>query len=147
MPFYLRGNVATIPEFLERRFNRTCRYVYAIVMLVGLVVALIGGVLFAGANALHVFFPSISVELAVLMLALAAGAYTIYGGLLSAVWADLLQYVLLMSGGIVVAVFGVHHVGGFRTLLERMPEKFVMFFPAQHEMIPWTGMVMAVFSG
>ena len=146
LPFYLRGNVATMPEFLERRFNRSCRHIYAVVMLIGMVIALIGGVLYAGASAIHVFFPEVPVKAAILILAVAAGAYCIYGGLLSAVWADLLQYILLMAGGIIVACFGLHHVGGLSVLVEGLPEKFIMFFSAQHEMIPWTGLLMGTFS-
>lgn len=34
LPFYMRGNVSTMPEFLEKRFNKTCRYAYAIVMII-----------------------------------------------------------------------------------------------------------------
>ena len=142
----MRGNVATMPEFLERRFNKACRHIYAVVMLIGMVIAMIGGVLYAGANAIHVFFPDVSVETAILILAVAAGTYTIYGGLLSAVWADFLQYILLMTGGLVVAAFGLHHVVGLGILVENLPEQFIMFFPAQHEMIPWTGLLMGTFS-
>src|SRR3989339_1084519 len=96
LPFYMRGNVATMPEFLERRFNSTCRYIYAIVMIVGLVIAMLGGVLFAGAKAVNVFFPEVPIWVGILALAAAAGIYTVYGGLLSAVWADGLQDCLLL---------------------------------------------------
>jgi len=34
LPFYMRGNVSTMPEFLEKRFNKTCRYIYATVMII-----------------------------------------------------------------------------------------------------------------
>jgi solute:Na+ symporter, SSS family len=146
LPFYMRGNVATMPEYLERRYNPACRYIYALVMIVGLVIAMLGGVLFAGAKAINVFFPMISLEAGVLLLALAAGAYTVYGGLLSAVWADVLQYCLLMIGGLVVTVFGLYHVGGFQTLLEGLPEKFIMLYPSTHEMIPWSGLLLGLLS-
>jgi solute:Na+ symporter, SSS family len=146
LPFYMRGNVATMPEFLERRFNPACRYIYAVVMIIGLVIAMLGGVLYAGAKAVNVFFPEIPLEAAVLGLALAAGAYTVYGGLLSAVWADFLQYCLLMIGGLVVTFFGLHHAGGMGNLLHDLPEKFIVFFPPTHEVMPWTGMLMGILS-
>ena len=146
LPFYLRGNVATMPEYLERRYNPACRYIYALVMIVGLVIAMLGGVLFAGAKALNVFFPMIPMEAGVLLLALAAGAYTVYGGLLAAVWADVLQYGLLMIGGLVVTAFGLYHVGGFNRLVECLPEKFIMLYPSTHEMIPWSGLVLGLLS-
>ncbi len=146
LPFYMRGNVATMPEFLERRYNRVCRYFYAAVMIVGLVVAMLGGVMYAGAKAMNVFFPSVHPALAVLILAVAAGTYTVYGGLLSAVWADVLQYCLLMVGGLVVTLFGLYHCEGLGTLAAELPERFIIFYPATHEMIPWTGLVFGVFS-
>jgi len=139
LPFYMRGNVSTMPEFLEKRYNKICRYIYAVVMIVGLVIAMLGGVLFAGAKAMNVFFPEIDIWMGILILAVAAGTYTIYGGLLSAVWADLLQFCLLMVGGIVVTIFGLYHVGGLGQLVESMPEKFIMLYSSKHEMIPWTG--------
>ncbi|MFN9026396.1 MAG: sodium:solute symporter family transporter, partial [Akkermansiaceae bacterium] len=76
LPFYMRGNVSTMPEFLARRFNSACRTIYASVMLVGLVIAMLGGVMFAGAKALNIFFPEIPMEVGILLLALTAGIYT-----------------------------------------------------------------------
>ncbi len=146
LPFYMRGNVATMPEFLERRYNKPCRYIYAVVMIIGLVIAMLGGVLFAGAKAINVFFPAIPLQVGVLLLAVTAGVYTIYGGLLSAVWADFLQYCLLMIGGLVVTIFGLYHVGGLDTLIDNLPEKFIVFYPPTHELIPWTGLLMGMFS-
>jgi len=141
LPFYMRGNVSTMPEFLEKRFNKTCRYTYAIVMIIGLVIAMLGGVLFAGAKAMNVFFPQIDIWVGILILAVAAGTYTIYGGLLAAVWADVLQFCLLMIGGIIVSVYGIHYAGGLDNLMESMPEKFIMFYSSDHETIPWTGVL------
>ncbi len=146
LPFYMRGNVSTMPEFLERRFNKTCRYIYATVMIIGLVIAMLGGVLFAGAKAINVFCPQIELWMGILILAIAAGTYTIYGGLLSAVWADLLQYILLMIGGIIVTIFGVYYAGGVTNLFTDLPEKFIVFYPSTHEMVPWTGLVSGLFT-
>ena len=146
LPFYMRGNISTMPEWLERRFNKFCRYVYAVVQIAGLVIAMLGGVMFAGAKAINVFFPKIEIWQGILILAAAAGTYTIYGGLLSAVWADLLQYCLLMIAGIVVTIFGLYHVGGLNELMTNLPEKFIVFYPKTHEMIPWTGLFFGIFS-
>jgi SSS family solute:Na+ symporter len=146
LPFYMRGNVTTMPEFLERRYNRACRYIYAIVSVIGLVIALLGGVMFAGAKAISVFFPEIPMPVAIVLLAAAAGAYTIYGGLLSAAWADFMQYCLLMLGGLTVLLFGIYHSGGLTTLVAELPEKFIMFHPPTHQDIPWTGTMAATFS-
>ena len=146
LPFYMRGNVSTMPEFLARRYNAPCRTIYAGVMLVGLVIAMLGGVMFAGAKALNVFFPQIPMEAGVIMLAVSAGIYTVYGGLLSAVWADFLQYCLLMIGGLAVTIFGLYYVGGLDVLMNSLPEKFIVFHPSTHETIPWSGLLTGLLS-
>jgi len=146
LPFYMRGNVSTMPEFLERRYNKTCRYIYAVISIVGMVIAMLGGVFYAGGKALNTLFPEMSIMMSVFMLAAAAGIYTIYGGLLSAVWADLLQYCLLMVGGTVVTLYGLYYVGGIGELVDQLPEKFIMFYPPTHETIPWTGVAAGLFS-
>ncbi len=144
LPFYMRGNVTTMPEFLERRFNKTCRYIYASVSIVGLVIALLGVVMFAGAKAVNTMVPAISIETGIIILAVAAGLYTISGGLLGAVWADVMQYCLLMIGGTVVTVYGLYYSGGLVDLFQAYPEKFIMFYDPTHEVIPWTGFVSGV---
>jgi SSS family solute:Na+ symporter len=135
-----------MPEFLERRYNKTCRYIYALVSLTGMVIALLGGVMYAGGKAINVFFPQISVHLAIIILAVAAGVYTIYGGLLSGAWADFVQYCLLMLGGFTVLFFGLHYVGGWDNLVATLPEKFIMFYPSTHEAIPWSGILSVIFT-
>lgn len=143
LPYYMRGHVSTMPEFLERRYNRTCRYIYAFITIVGMVIALLGGVTFAGAKALNVLFPELSIPAAVVLLGLAAGIYTIYGGLISGAWADVLQYTVLMVGGIAVSAVGLTYVGGIGNLLDALPEKAIMVYPPTHEAIPWTGLIAA----
>ena len=104
-----------------------------VALLVGIIIALV--------------FRGIFIALgAVAILAAGAGAYTVYGGLLSAVWADLVQYILLMAAGLAVLLVGLWHVGGLQTMVAEMPEKFLMFYPPTHEMIPFTGVVFGLFS-
>src|SRR6266481_1901881 len=40
LPYYLRTRVYTMPEFLERRYNPACRYIFAIASVVGFVAAI-----------------------------------------------------------------------------------------------------------
>src|SRR5437868_2152837 len=48
LPCYFRNGVTTMPEFLERRYNSTCRYIFAIFLILGYVIAIIGGSLYSG---------------------------------------------------------------------------------------------------
>lgn len=143
LPYYLRGGIYTMPEFLERRYNRTCRYLFAVASLMLWIIAQMAVVLLAGAKALEEMF-GFNQYATIAGLALLAGSYTIYGGLLSVAWTDFLQFVVLMVGGIVVAVSGLQKVGGIFSLMHAHPEKFKIIYPASDPQYPWFG-VFALF--
>ena len=52
LPFYIRGGLYTMPEFLERRYNAHCRYFFAACCLVLWIVAQMAVVMLAGAKAM-----------------------------------------------------------------------------------------------
>jgi len=140
LPFYLRGGVYTMPEFLERRFNRTCRYLFAVASLVLWIVAQMAVVILAGAKALNGMF-GINPIYTTLGLAILAGTYTIYGGLKAVAWTDFIQFVMLTIGGAIVAFLGVQRVGGLASLMQAAPHKFKLIYPATDPNYPWFGIL------
>src|SRR6266550_8779643 len=48
LPYYVRTNLYTIPEFLERRYSTACRYIFSAALLAGYVGAILAGTLYAG---------------------------------------------------------------------------------------------------
>lgn len=138
LPYYLRGGIYTMPEFLERRYNRTCRYIFAIASLVLWIVAQMAVVMLAGAKALEGMF-GFPAYLTIFALAALAGSYTIYGGLISVAWTDFLQFVVLMVGGLIVAIIGLERVGGIHALMLAAPQKFQFLYPATDKNYPWFG--------
>jgi SSS family solute:Na+ symporter len=138
LPYYLRGGVYTMPEFLERRYNKTCRYLFAVCSLVLWIIAQMAVVMLAGAKALEGMF-GFSPNLTILGLAALAGSYTIYGGLIAVAWTDFLQFVVLMAGGLIVAIVGLERVGGPVELMQSLPEKFKFIYPVTHKDYPWLG--------
>src|SRR5437667_11493652 len=48
LPYYVRTRVTTMPEFLERRFNPACRYIFAVASLGGFIAAINAGALYSG---------------------------------------------------------------------------------------------------
>jgi SSS family solute:Na+ symporter len=138
-----------MPQFLERRYNPTCRYVFALALVVGYVLAILGGTLYAGGLALQGMLDGaiagydISLTWCIVFFAVTTGAYTIYGGLKSAAWTDFLQVCLLLTAGILIPVLGLQRVGGLGALMNEYPAKFHLFFPPTHERFP----VTAVFTG
>src|SRR5262245_2520954 len=134
LPFYLRSRISTMPEFLERRYGKTCRYLLSITSIITYVTALEGAVLFAGAKALMVFF-DIPLHWGVLLLAVSTALYTIGGGLLSVVWTDAVQCLIFLVGGTLVTVLGLWHVGGLGSLMQELPQKFHIYH-LSHERCP-----------
>ena len=138
LPFYIRGGLYTMPEFLERRYNSTCRYLFAVCSLVLWIVAQMAVVMLAGGKAMHGMF-GWNETVTIVGLAVLAGSYTIYGGLVSVAWTDFLQFVVMMLGGLIVTVVGLHKVGGLHELMMAAPEKFKFIYPATDEQFPWFG--------
>jgi SSS family solute:Na+ symporter len=138
LPYYIRGGLYTMPEFLERRFNKTCRYLFAICSLVLWIVAQMAVVMLAGGKAMKGMF-GLDPTVTILCLAVLAGSYTIYGGLISVAWTDFLQFVVMMLGGLIVTVIGLHRVGGLHELMLTAPEKFKIIYPITDKEYPWLG--------
>src|SRR4051812_49397259 len=107
LPYYLRTRIYTMPEFLERRYNSTCRLIFAIASVIGFVAAINAGALYSGGIMLDSFFgddlarvmPHIAVAGSpispviwyILFFAITTGIYTIYGGLEAPAGDDFLQ--------------------------------------------------------
>jgi solute:Na+ symporter, SSS family len=138
LPYYIRGGLYTMPEFLERRYNAACRYLFAICSLVLWIIAQMAVIMLAGGKALKGMF-GVDETLTIVALALLAGSYTIYGGLVSVAWTDFLQFVVMMVGGLVVTVVGLHQVGGLQDLMLAAPEKFKIIYPITDKDYPWFG--------
>lgn len=138
LPYYLRGGIYTMPEFLERRYNKTCRYLFAVASLVLWVVAQMAVVILAGAKALNGMF-GIDPIYTTIGLAVLAGSYTIYGGLKAVAWTDFIQFLMLTVGGAIVAFAGVAKVGGLAALMHTEPHKFKILYPATDPNYPWFG--------
>jgi len=145
LPYYMRSGLYTMPEFLEKRFNRTCRYFYAVTTLMTYVLGFIAAILYAGSLVLEALF-GIPLMWGVLLIAFTTSIYTVYGGLISCVWAEFVQCIVLFAGGITVTVFGLVRVGGLTPLIREFPEKFFMAYPATHRNFPFIGMVGTVLS-
>jgi SSS family solute:Na+ symporter len=138
LPYYIRGGLYTMPEFLERRYNSTCRYLFAVCSLVLWIVAQMAVVMLAGGKAMNGMF-GWDETVTIIGLAALAGSYTIYGGLVSVAWTDFLQFVVMMLGGLVVTLVGLHKVGGLHELMMVAPEKFKMIYPITDKEYPWFG--------
>lgn len=139
VPFYLRSNVFTMPEFLERRFNRSCATYLASISVIAYVFTKTSVHLYAAAIVLERVVGWSPIAAAV-VLVLATGIYTIAGGLAAVIYTDLVQTLILVAGAVVLTILGLHQVGGFSALRAALPaDYFHMIKPASDPAFPWTG--------
>lgn len=124
-PLYLRSRVATLPDFLERRFNRGCRDVLSVISLFSALVIHMGVALYTAAWVLRgilglepgaTLFGVDALLLFITVLGLLTGVYTMLGGLLAVVWTESVQTVLLLVGAVVITVTGYLKIGGWHEL-------------------------------
>jgi solute:Na+ symporter, SSS family len=124
-PLYLRSRVATLPDFLERRFNRGCRDVLSVVSLFSAIVIHMGVALYTAAWVLRGILglaPGATIlgvdalMLFIVVLGTLTGIYTMLGGLLAVVWTESVQTVLLLVGAVVITVVGYGKIGGWTEL-------------------------------
>jgi SSS family solute:Na+ symporter len=144
VPFYLRRRISTMPEWLEHRFGPSSRFTFAVITILSYVFINLAGVLYAGGLALHTIF-GVDLWLAVVILAVVAGAYTVAGGLASVVWTDLFQAILLLGGGLLVFFLGLQAVGGWEAM-RGVGDRAHLILPADHPELPWTGMLVLTVS-
>jgi SSS family solute:Na+ symporter len=142
LPYYVRTGLYTMPEFLERRYRPACRYIFAVALVIGYVAAILAGSLYAGGVVLESIF-GLNVHYGIVFFALAAGIYTIYGGLMAAAWTDFLQMIVLLGAGVLVPILALSKVGNLLPLIHEFPEKFQMFHAPSSKPFPCTG----VFTG
>lgn len=60
LPFFIRSKVFTMPEFLERRFSPTARWMLSIISLVAYALTKIAVGIFAGGVVFNVLLPNMN---------------------------------------------------------------------------------------
>jgi len=126
VPFYARSMVFTMPEFLERRFSTSSRYVLSIVSLITFIVSKIAVGIFAGGVVFATLLPEIHANIcgieinsfwigSVAVIAL-TGLYTALGGMRAVAYNDAVQVVVLITGSALLTFYGLHLLGGWSEL-------------------------------
>jgi solute:Na+ symporter, SSS family len=139
VPFYLRSNVFTMPEFLERRFNRSCAVYLASISIIAYIFTKISVQLYAASVVLE-RVAGWTLWKTAIVLVIATGVYTIAGGLAAVIYTDMVQTMILITGAVILTLVGLHRVGGFEGLRAAVPASyFHMIKPPDDPAFPWTG--------
>jgi solute:Na+ symporter, SSS family len=140
VPFYLRSKVYTMPEFLERRFSATARWVLSLISLVAYVLTKMAVGIFAGGVVFGVLLPEMHLQIgstvfnsfwigSVLVVVL-TGLYTIIGGMRAVAYTDTVQTAVLVLGSLLLTIFGLARLGGWGELRAALsPELFDLWKP------------------
>jgi SSS family solute:Na+ symporter len=122
MPFYIKSQVYTMPEFLERRYDSRSRYYFSFITLIGNVIVDTAAGLYVGMLVLKLVFPEMETWQIIMILAVAAAAYTIPGGLSSVIHTEVIQAILLVLGSCILTYYCYDAVGGWDALLAKLTE-------------------------
>lgn len=132
LPVFLKRGIYTMPQFLEQRFDARVKSVMSIFWLGLYTCVNLTAILWLGATAIYAL-TGFDITYGLIALAVFAVAYSLYGGLKAVALTDIIQVVLLVSGGLLIAWIsldkvagGAGSLAGFQVLLDAAPEKFDM---------------------
>ena len=132
LPVFLRAEIYTMPQFLQQRYDHRVRLVMAFFWLGVYVLVNLTSILWLGALAINTV-AGVDLNVALLVLGAFAAGYSLYGGLKAVALTDIIQVVLLVLGGLLIAWIlldkvsdGAGVLTGLQLLMDRAPEKFDM---------------------
>lgn len=129
IPFLLGSKVYTTPEFLEKRFNKEIRLLFAFITILANVTAFMAPVIYGGgliveealgfnklmgldiASITAGYIPNWGLFISIFLIAFASGVWAIWGGLKSVAWMDVLTIVIMVMGGLMVTFLGLSYIG------------------------------------
>lgn len=139
LPKYLKLGISTIPEYLERRFDKNTLLITSILFLAMYIISLLPIVLYTGAIALESLFQVSNVfridkTTALWIMVWGVGGlgavYAIFGGIKAIAAADTINGIGLIVGGLMVTIFALLYVGngnawqGLVEVYQSNPDKF-----------------------
>ncbi|MGB2579108.1 SSS family solute:Na+ symporter [Elusimicrobium simillimum] len=139
LPRYLRKGYTTIPEFVGERYDDTTKLLVNGLFLLGYVFILCPIVLYSGAVGMGGIFDLMgtfnisymtTIWIVVFAIGLLGCVYTVCGGLRIMAWADTVNGIGLLFGGLMIPILGLFAIGdgniiaGITTLVTEHPEKF-----------------------
>ncbi len=155
VPMYLKDRVITITQFIEKRLGKEVALIYSVANLLLFSTIILGAALYWGSYAANFVFgdllgfisddPTNRMIAIIIFLGVFSAIYTYFGGLGAVVKTDIIQFVILLSGGIMLLVVSVQALGGWGQLYTKTPELMHLHLPADHPKLPWIGMIGLLF--
>ena len=131
VPFYTRSMVYTMPEFLERRFNKESRTILSVISLISYVLTKVAVTVYAGGLVFQQVFGIDELWgidffwIAAIGLVIITALYTIFGGMKSVLYTSVLQTPILLLGSLIILVLGLKALGGWDEMMAACSVKTV----------------------
>ncbi len=141
VPFYLKSGVYTMPQFLEHRFSKWSRGYLSWVSILAYILTKISVTIAAGGI---VFTSLLGIDFwtGAIIIVVATGIYTIFGGLKAVIYTDMMQMFVLIGGAIAVTYYGMDALGGWSELTARTEPMYLSLWrPMSDPEFPWTGIL------
>ena len=148
VPLFLREKIMTITQFIAKKLGQRIALFYSIANITLFATVTIGAALFWGAYAAELVFGEqltvlhsnriVRIAILILILGIFSAIYTYLGGLSAVVKTDIIQFSVLIVGGIVVCFTAVNQLGGWEQIYIKTPERMHLHLPSDHPTLPWT---------
>lgn len=141
VPFYLKSGVFTMPQFLEYRFSKWARSYLSWVSILAYIITKISVTIAAGGI---VFTTLLGIDFwtGAIIVVVATGVYTVFGGLKAVIYTDMMQMFVLIGGAIAVTYFGIVELGGWSEIAVRTDDMYLSLWrPLSDPDFPWTGIL------
>ena len=148
VPLFLREKIMTITQFIAKKLGQRIALFYSIANITLFATVTIGAALFWGAYAAELVFGEqltvlhsnriVRIAILILILGIFSAIYTYLGGLSAVVKTDIIQFSVLIIGGIVVCFTAVNQLGGWEQIYIKTPERMHLHLPSDHPILPWT---------
>jgi solute:Na+ symporter, SSS family len=145
LPYVIRARSFTMPEFIERRYDKRVRLLLAMLTLFLNVFVDAAAVLYSGSLVCQFLFPEQPFWSIVLLLALAASIYATLGGLRAVIYTEAVQGVVLFAGATLISVSAFKHAGGWHHVMHAVsPQAISLIRPASDPGVPWPGLLFGI---
>ncbi|MBP5585682.1 MAG: sodium:solute symporter [Lentisphaeria bacterium] len=153
VPYYYRSKVFTMPEFLEKRFSPTARWILSIISLAAYVLTKVSVTVYAGALVFNVLFPDFHLGsldafwCGALLTIILTGIYSVFGGLRAVLYTDACQAIILLLGSIFILYFGLSKLdggwSGLRDFTATHASQYALWHPLSDKDFPWLAICIA----
>jgi len=117
VPFYIKSGISTLPDFLEKRYDRSSRDWLAVVSVISAIIIHIAFSMLAGGVVLKTLF-GLNMYVSVIVICIITAIYTIIGGLKAVVVTESIQTVVLLTGAITISYAAFHRMGGWEPMAD-----------------------------